>query len=209
MTRLALSLALAYLAGSFPTAYLAGKARGVDVGAVGSGNYGATNVYRSVGAIPAIVVVIVDVAKGFLPVVWLPRLLPIDSLQPMTYAVAVAAAAILGHVYSVFLRFRGGKGIGTAAGAYLALAPWALLAAALAWLVMVLLTRIVSLASLVGALALLAGVVIMDFGPRGSDVVLGAVTALLVAFVFWTHRANLGRLARGEERRIAAKGRPS
>jgi glycerol-3-phosphate acyltransferase PlsY len=209
VTRLALSLALAYLAGSFPTAYLAGKARGVDVGAVGSGNYGATNVFRSVGAIPAIVVVIVDVAKGFLPVVLLPRLVPIDSLQPMTYAVAVAAAAILGHVFSIFLRFRGGKGIGTAAGAYLALAPWALLAAAFAWLAMVLLTRIVSLASLVGALALLAGVVITDSGPRGSDVVLGAVTAVLVAFVFWTHRANLGRLARGEERRIATGRRPS
>jgi glycerol-3-phosphate acyltransferase PlsY len=174
---------------------------------MGSGNYGATNVYRTVGAAPALVVVIVDVAKGFLPVALLPRLLPVEWMAPVTQGVALAIAAVLGHVYSVFLGFRGGKGIGTAAGAYLALAPWAVLGAAIAWLAVVALSRIVSLASLVGALALLAGVVALDFAPRGSDVVLGATTAVLVAFVFWTHRANIGRLVRGEERRIVASGR--
>jgi glycerol-3-phosphate acyltransferase PlsY len=208
VTRLALSLVIAYLAGAFPTAWLAGKARGVDIGRMGSGNYGATNVYRTLGVAPAIVVVIVDVAKGFLPVAFLPRFLPVEGMAPVTQGVALAVAAVLGHVYSVFLGFRGGKGVGTAAGAYLALAPWAVLGAAVAWLAVVALTRIVSLASLVGALALLAGVVALDFAPRGSDVVLGAATALLVVFVFWTHRANIARLIRGEERRIVASGRP-
>ena len=207
MTPLALSLLLAYLAGSFPTAWLAGKLRGIDIGKTGSGNYGATNVYRSLGAVPAAIVVIVDVAKGFLPVELLPRLMPVDSVEPTTHAVALAIAAVVGHVYSVFLGFRGGKGIGTAAGAYLALAPLALLVAALAWVAVVALTRIVSLASLIGALALLAGVVAFDFAPEGSDAVLGVVTVLIVMFVFWTHRSNIGRLLHGEEGRIAPGGR--
>lgn len=201
--RLALALALAYLAGSLPTAWIVGKARGVDVGSVGSGNYGATNVFRTLGTGPGIVVLIVDVAKGFLPVRFLPRALPNDALEPLTYAVLLALAAVLGHVFSLFLRFRGGKGVGTAAGAYLALAPWALLGAAVTWGLMVALTRIVSLASLVAAVVLLAGVVVLDFAPRGSDLVLGGMTAGLVAFVFWTHRTNIARLARGQERRIA------
>jgi len=205
---LALSLGAAYLAGAFPTAWLAGKARGVDVGREGSGNYGATNVFRTLGPVPAVLVVVVDVAKGFLPVAFLPRLLPAEGVEPMTQAVALAAAAVLGHVYSVFLRFRGGKGIGTAAGAYLALAPWALLAAALVWLLVVALTRIVSAASLLASVALLAGVVVIAFAPRGSAGILVGVTALLVLFVFWTHRANIGRLLKGEERKIAAGGRP-
>ena len=207
MTALALSLVVAYLAGAFPTAWLAGKARGVDVGRQGSGNYGATNVFRTLGPAPAVIVMIVDVAKGFLPVAFLPRALPVDGVAPLTQAVLLAVAAVVGHVYSVFLGFRGGKGIGTAAGAYLALAPWALLVALGVWLAVVAAARIVSLASLAGALALLAAVVVIDFAPAGSDVVLVGATALLVAFVFWTHRANIGRLTRGEERRIAPGGR--
>ncbi len=207
MTSLLLSLFVAYLAGSFPTAWLAGRARGVDVGSMGSGNYGATNVFRTLGAAPAAIVVLVDVAKGLLPVALLPRVLPAEGVSSSLQAVLLAVAAVLGHVYSVFLGFRGGKGVGTAAGAYLALAPWALLAAAGVWLAILGMTRIVSVASLVGALALLAGVVAIDFGPEGSDVVIVAATALLVVFVFWTHRANIGRLARGEERRISMGGR--
>ncbi len=207
MTALALSLAVAYFAGAFPTAWLVGRARGVDVGRQGSGNYGATNVFRTLGPAPAVIVMLVDVAKGFLPAAFLPRALPVEGLAPQTHAVLLAVAAVVGHVYSVFLGFRGGKGIGTAAGGYLAIAPWALLAALGVWLVVVAATRIVSLASLAGALALLVGVVVIDFAPAASDVVLVVVTTLLVAFVFWTHRANIGRLARGQERRIAPGGR--
>lgn len=199
---LAFGIAIAYLAGSFPTAYLAGRVRGIDVGASGSGNYGATNTFRNLGAGPAAIVLAVDVAKGLLPVLLVPRWLPEPALSPITHEVLLAVAAILGHVYSVFLRFRGGKGIGTAFGAYLALATGPTLVAALVWLVIVLVARIVSLASLAAAVVLLAGVLIESAGSTDGDLPLVVLTVALVAFVFWTHRANIGRLKRGEERRI-------
>lgn len=202
---LALGLAIAYLVGSFPTAWLAGRVRGVDLGTVGSGNYGATNVYRNLGRGPALVVVGVDVAKGWAPVALVPGWLPVPGTVAAAYPVLLALAAILGHVFSVFLRFRGGKGVGTAAGAFLALAPLALLLAALAWGLTLAWRRIVSLASLTGAVVLLAAVwVIHGHGPGAWPLVL--VSAGLAVFVFWTHRENIGRLRRGEEKPIVAGG---
>ncbi|HUP00100.1 MAG TPA: glycerol-3-phosphate 1-O-acyltransferase PlsY [Gemmatimonadota bacterium] len=196
-------LVLAYLAGSFPTAYLAGRARGVDLGAVGSGNYGATNVFRNLGAGPAALVVAVDLAKGLLPVLLIPRAMPMPGLSLSMHQVLLAIAAVLGHVFSIFLRFRGGKGIATAGGAYLALAPVPTLVAALAWVAVVLATRIVSLASLTAAVVLLAGVLLREEVAAGGGWVLAWLTVAIVALVFWTHRENIGRLQRGEERRIA------
>jgi glycerol-3-phosphate acyltransferase PlsY len=199
----ALGLLLAYLAGSFPTAWLVGRAKGLDLGAVGSGNYGATNVFRNLGWAPALVVVAVDVAKGFVPVEFLPGWLPASGLSEVAYQVLLAVAAVLGHVFSIFLRFRGGKGVGTAAGAFLALAPAALLAAAVVWALLVAWRRIVSLASLAGALVLLVAVW-AGYGREAGAWPLLLVTTLLAGFVFWTHRGNIGRLRRGEEKRIAA-----
>lgn len=199
----ALGLLLAYLAGSFPTAWLVGRARGVDLGAVGSGNYGATNVFRNLGWGPALVVVAVDVAKGFLPVELFPGWLPAAGLSEVAYQVLLAIAAVLGHVFSVFLGFRGGKGVGTAAGAFLALAPAALLAAALVWGLVVAWRRIVSLASLAGTLVLLVAVWAAYAREAGTWPLL-LLTTLLAGFVFWTHRDNISRLRRGEEKRIAA-----
>lgn len=199
----ALGLVLAYLAGSFPTAWLVGRAKGLDLGAVGSGNYGATNVFRNLGWGPALVVVAVDVAKGFVPVEFLPGWLPVGGLSDVAYQVLLAVAAVLGHVFSIFLWFRGGKGVGTAAGAFLALAPVALLAAALVWALIVAWRRIVSLASLAGAVALLVAVW-AGYGREAGAWPLLLVTTLLAGFVFWTHRENIGRLRRGEEKRISA-----
>lgn len=204
---LAGGLLIAYLAGSFPTAWLAGRAKGVDLGRRGSGNYGATNVYRNLGAGPAVVVLAVDVGKGFLPVALLPGLWPATVVDPAVHAVLLAAGAVLGHVFSVFLRFRGGKGIGTAAGAYLALAPWATLAAAVVWILIVAATRLVSLASLIAAVTLLAAVAALTPGGARAHPAVILLSALLVGFVFWTHRENIGRLARGEEKRIVPGGR--
>ena len=201
-----LGLLIAYLAGSFPTAYLVGRAKGVDLGRMGSGNYGATNVFRTLGGGPASLALVVDVAKGFLPVALLPRWLTPSGLGPGTFAVLLAVAAVLGHVFSIFLRFRGGKGVGTAAGAFLALSPWSILVAAAAWLVVLAWRRIVSLASLVGALALLAAVVALHARDWPVTWPLVALTAFLCAFVFWTHRENIGRLARGEEKPIVERG---
>jgi glycerol-3-phosphate acyltransferase PlsY len=206
---IALGILLAYLAGSFPTAYLVGRAKGVDLGRVGSGNYGATNVYRNLGKGPATLALVVDVAKGFLPVELLPRWLSPSGIGPGTFAVLLAVAAVLGHYYSVFHRFRGGMGVGTAAGAFLALSPWAILLAAAAWVVVLAWRRIVSLASLVGALVLLVAVVVLHGRDWPVTWPLVALTAFLCAFVFWTHRENIGRLARGEEKPIVERGGPA
>ncbi len=198
-------IVLAYLAGSFPTAFLAGRVRGVDLSKVGSGNYGATNVYRNLGAGPAVVVLVVDVAKGFLPVWFLPRWFA-GGIEPNTFAVLVGVAAVAGHVFSIFLAFKGGKGIGTAAGVFLALAPLAAGLAAVAWITVVGWRRIVSLASLCATLVLLIAVWILYAGGLPASWPLLTLTTLLAVFVFWTHRENIGRLKRGDEKQIRPSG---
>ncbi len=201
MIDLAATLAIAYLAGSIPTSWIVGKAMGVDPGAVGSGNYGATNVFRNLGAGPAVIVLLVDVAKGFLPVLLLPGWFAVEGWTPIAHQVAIAVAAVMGHVYSIFLGFRGGKGVGTAAGAYAAMAPWAILIAVLVWGAVVGVSRIVSLASLIAAVVLLVAVIAL-----GAEEILVGVTVALVVFVFWTHRENVRRLGRGQEKRITRGG---
>lgn len=208
MVEFGLAILIAYLAGSFPTAYLAGRVKGVDLRTVGSGNYGATNVFRNLGTGPAIVVLVVDVAKGFLPVTLLPGWVAVPGMGTMVVQLAVAVAAVLGHVFSVFLRFRGGKGIGTAGGAYLAMTPMATAVAAIAWIMVVLWKRVVSLGSLAAAVALVAGVVAFHIGEWPASGPLIVVTTLLGAFVFWTHRENITRLRRGEEKPIAPPENP-
>ena len=201
----AMGVAIAYLLGSLPAAYLAGRARGVDLGTVGSGNYGATNVYRNLGRGPAALVLLVDAGKGFVPAAFFGSLFA-PGIEPTVAAIAFGLAAILGHVFSIFLRFRGGKGVGTAAGVFLALVPIATGIAALVWLAIVLSTRIVSLASLAAAFSLAAGVVVTaDPGPGRTPLI--GVTIVLMVFVVWTHRDNIGRLVRGEEARIRAASR--
>ncbi|HYO46584.1 MAG TPA: glycerol-3-phosphate 1-O-acyltransferase PlsY [Gemmatimonadota bacterium] len=202
---LAVGLLITYLAGSFPTAYLVGRAKGVDLGRMGSGNYGATNVFRNLGRGPASLALVVDVAKGYLPVELLPRWLSPSGIGPGTFAVLLAVAAVLGHVFSIFLRFRGGKGVGTAAGAFLALSPVAILLAVAAWVAVLAWRRIVSLASLAAALVLLAVVAGLHARDWPRDWPLVVLTASLCAFVFWTHRENIGRLLRGKEKPIVER----
>ena len=141
-------LLASYLVGAIPTSYLAGRLiRGIDLREHGSKNLGATNVYRTLGWRYAVPVGLFDIAKGAVPVLlFAPRVS--DS---QLFALACGIAAILGHVFSVFVRFRGGKGVATAAGVMLGLTPLAIGVAALAWLGVVALTGYVSLASIAGA----------------------------------------------------------
>jgi glycerol-3-phosphate acyltransferase PlsY len=196
-----LCLAIAYLAGSIPSAYVAGKLKGVDLRQHGSGNLGATNVVRVLGPGIGAVVFAVDVLKGFLPVYFLPPLA--DTLRPDAWAIAFGVAAIAGHVKPVFLLWRGGgKGVATAAGVFAALAPIPSLAAFVTWLVLFLVTRYVSVASLAGALALPLSILAIGRDPRSTMFIAGCAIA---AFVVWTHRANIGRLRRGDEHRFVKK----
>lgn len=192
---------ISYLAGSIPSAYLAGKARGVDLRAHGSGNLGATNVARVLGAKVGVLVFVADVLKGFLPVWILPRY--IESANLELWAVLYGAAAILGHVRPIFLGGRGGgKGVATASGVFLALAFVPLLIAQAVWAAVFYATRYVSLASLVSAAILPIAILTWWRDPMSPVFIASAIVA---GFVFWTHRANIGRLRRGEEHRFVKK----
>lgn len=207
-----LLLVIGYLMGSTPTSFWVGRALGVDLRTVGSGNLGATNAFRVLGGRAALPVVAVDVAKGWLPA----RAFPLLDVPEAGWgwALAYGGAAILGHVFSVWVRFRGGKGVATSAGVFLALAPWALLVAFLVFATTAVSTRLVSLASILAAVALPFAVATTPLpAPVGSRSVLVAFTGGLALFVVWAHRSNLGRLLRGEETPIdedrhARRGRP-
>jgi glycerol-3-phosphate acyltransferase PlsY len=192
---------IAYLSGSIPSAYIAGRMRGVDLRKHGSGNLGATNVVRVLGARTGAVVFLADVLKGFLPVYYLPIFA--DTLQPQLWALIYGAAAILGHVKPIFLLGRGGgKGVATATGVFLALVPLPMVISMVVWIVVFAVSRYVSLASLCGALVLPIAIFLLHRDVQ-SPVFIASV--IIAAFVFWTHRANIGRLRRGEEHRFVKK----
>ncbi|MEP6999532.1 MAG: glycerol-3-phosphate 1-O-acyltransferase PlsY [bacterium] len=199
----AIALALAFVSGSIPFAHLAGKAKGIDLRKQGSGNLGATNVFRVMGWKIGVAVFLADAAKGAVPVLLLPH--RIDSPRDtIVWAIAVGVAAIAGHVRPLFLRFkRGGKGVATAAGVFFALAPWPMLVAFSVFVAVVLATGYVSLGSLISAVVLPALLAI----TLGVTSPLFVVSAIIATFVFWTHRANIGRLRRGEENRFGKRGR--
>jgi len=197
-----LAIVIAYAAGSFPSAYLAGKARGVDLRKHGSGNLGATNVIRVLGTRIGLVVFAFDVAKGALPVLFLPRY-TVSSFPTVWTAIACGVAAILGHTRPLFLLFqRGGKGVATAAGVFLALAPIQTLLALIVFAVVLLTSGYVSLGSLISA-SLLPVLIGVTLGPSSP---VFAISILVAVFVYWTHRTNIGRLRRGEEHRFGKPG---
>ena len=195
---------VAYLAGSIPSAYIAGKLRGIDLRKHGSGNLGATNVVRVLGATIGAIVFIADLLKGFLPVYFLPRYT--ETLQPELWALVYGVATILGHVKPIFLLGKGGgKGVATASGVFLALAFVPMLIAEVVWIGVFYFTRYVSLASLMGAAVLPIAILALYRDPQSPVFVASVIIAL---FVFWTHRANIGRLRRGEEHRFVKKESP-
>lgn len=189
-----LLLVAAYLLGSMPSSWLAGRLAGVDLRRRGSGNLGGTNVFRVLGWRYALPVVVADVGKGFVPVWFFPVW---DGAGSPQLALAYGLAAIAGHVWSVFLRFDGGKGVATSGGVLLALAPLATLVGAAVWTGLVLATRTVSVASLAAATCLPFLTWLLDPPPETVG-----FTVALALFVWWTHRENVGRLVRGEELRF-------
>jgi glycerol-3-phosphate acyltransferase PlsY len=190
-----LSLALlfaAYLLGSFPTGVVVARAKGVDLRRVGSGNIGTANVGRALGRGWAALVLLVDASKGALPVVLAGRLSP----EPWLPA-AAGLAAVLGQVFTIFLRGRGGKGVATSLGAGLALAPLAALASAAVWAALYAAFRIASLGSLAAVLCFPTFLWLL--GPVSPFTVAFAAAATLL--IFARHRDNIRRLARGQEHR--------
>ncbi len=198
-----LFLGLAYLLGSVPTSLWVGKGLfDVDLREKGSGNLGATNTFRVLGWRAALPVAVIDMAKGWIPVTAFAGWAGVSDFR---WVLAFGAAAIVGHVFSLFVRFRGGKGVATSAGVFFGLAPTAAGVCLALFIVLVAATRIVSVGSIAAAVAL---PITIAFTPhRGGTALLGFSLALS-AFVLWSHRANIGRLRRGEENRFGS-GRAS
>jgi acyl phosphate:glycerol-3-phosphate acyltransferase len=198
-------LLAAYLIGGIPFGYLAGKLiKGIDIREHGSKNVGATNVLRVVGKGPGIAVYILDACKGLLPVILAKVLWPGTTVGLQWFYIAVALAAILGHIFTPYLKFKGGKGVATASGAMLALAPIPLLAALLAFIFVFASTRYVSLGSITAALVFPIAVA-LDKILRNQDplVPVLAVGWLVFIMVVVTHKANIVRLVEGTENRIS------
>lgn len=195
---IALWLAAAYLLGATPTAYLAGRlARGIDLREHGSRNLGATNVYRVLGWRWAIPVALVDVAKGAIPVALFARWAGMDPWG----AVALGIAAVLGHVFSPYMGFRGGKGVATALGMFLALAPLAVAIALPVWGGILWLTGYVSLSSVIAAASFPVWVRLSQ--PAALPAFWASVG--LAALIVFSHRANLRRLLAGTENRFRTR----
>lgn len=205
MLELGLRTLIAYLLGSLVGALLVGLARGVDIREQGSGNAGGTNAFRTQGFWFAAAVVVIDVGKGWLAAGWLPAAaIPGLAADPAVdrdwLAIACAAAAVLGHVWPVYHEFRGGKGGATLIGAWLALAPAMVPVAVGAWLVVVMLTGFVGLATLTAG----AAVPVALWWQDGAALPLIAFAIAMAAFLAWTHRSNLARLRAGTEPRLRA-----
>ena len=202
----ALTALLAYLFGSLPTGFLVARAKGVDIRTVGSKNMGATNVFRVLGKGPGILVLLVDALKGALAVLLLPRLLAgLTGPEPAVVWLPLIAAlgAVLGHNYTCWLGFKGGKGIATSAGVLAALVPWAFLVTLAVWLLVFAAGRYVSLASVVAAAALPVATVLTT--TKGQRVPLTGLTLALALLAIWKHKPNLERLVKGTEHRFGKK----
>lgn len=197
---------VAYLLGSIPTGYLAGRLRGIDIRQVGSGNIGATNVFRALGKPAGIIVLVIDGLKGYAACAWVAELMlhwfPARAGEGEALRITAGLAAILGHNFTCWLKFRGGKGIATSAGVLAALVPGALLIVLSIWAIVFALTRYVSLASMLAALALPVATWITR-----RDTSLTIVTAAMAALAIYKHRSNIQRLIHGTENRFRSKPR--
>ena len=200
-----LTAVAAYLLGSIPTGFLVAKAKGIDIRTAGSGNIGATNAMRVLGKPAGIFVLLMDALKGYTACAWLSSgliaVFGVPADQQANLRILAGIAAVLGHNFTCWLKFKGGKGIATSAGVYLALAPWALLIGAVVFFLAVLVTRYVSIGSIGAAVALPAAVWVLP--PH--NLLLGIVTTVLGVMAIYKHRGNIQRLMKGTESRLGKK----
>ncbi len=197
----------AYLIGSISGSLVLGRLRDIDIRTMGSGNAGGTNAFRTVGWAFALGVVLIDLGKGVVSAWPLPLLAPLVAgllgatpPDPLVLACVCGFAAVLGHVWPVYFGFRGGKGAGTAVGTVLVLAPWCVLPLLVVWLVTLIGTGYVGLATILAGLSLVPSMYLA--GPEPLPTVLGVLSVALAVLLVFTHRSNLARLFSGTENRF-------
>ena len=208
MATVIIALAIGYILGSIPSGVWLGKTfKGIDIRKHGSGSIGATNVFRVLGAKLAIVVLILDIAKGFFAC-YLASHLDLGDTVLISGQLAVIAglAAILGHLFPIFAQFRGGKGVATLAGMFLFLTPLEIGFSLVVFILTLIITRYVSLGSMMGTIFLSSSILIERYYlgyPHGDEI--SGLAVLLVILVLFTHRANIRRLVFGTENKFNAK----
>jgi glycerol-3-phosphate acyltransferase PlsY len=210
----ALFALVSYVMGSIPFSFLAGKLfKGIDLREHGSGNLGATNTYRMLGFGAAFVVGILDALKAFLPVLLFPGLILSLSGAPVPEIIAgtriqiiikmiLGVCVISGHIWTIFMRFKGGKGVTTAFGVFLAIAPLATATSLAIWILVLYFTRRVSLASIASAVLFPLFLVFLRKNLFDSELILFIFSLMVTVLVIFTHRSNISRLLRGEEKKI-------
>ncbi|HKB57245.1 MAG TPA: glycerol-3-phosphate 1-O-acyltransferase PlsY [Lacunisphaera sp.] len=188
-----------YLLGSLPFGWLVARANGVDIFKAGSGNPGATNVKRVLGSKAGNTVLVLDILKGAVATAW-PLLPMLAAPQPMVLELIGVAAAVIGHSFSIFTKFRGGKGVATAAGGLFVLIPLACAIAAATWGIVFLAFRYVSLASILAAVAVITASWLLPY-----HMAISVITSVLGGFVILRHHENIKRLLNGTENKFAKK----
>jgi acyl phosphate:glycerol-3-phosphate acyltransferase len=202
MILLILGLMTAYLIGSIPTSYLIGRLKGVDVRKHGSGNVGATNVLRVMGKLPALITLIADIGKGVLAV----TLIAVFFYQKNTlitfsvFRALLGLAVIIGHVWPVFLKFKGGKGVATFIGVFMIIFPVGLLIGLITWLITLWLTKYVSLGSIL--LVVTVSIIAAGSAARFEIVILSVTSCIIICY---KHKCNINRLLSGEEHKVGHK----
>ncbi|MDH5719256.1 MAG: glycerol-3-phosphate 1-O-acyltransferase PlsY [Spirochaetia bacterium] len=189
----------AYLSGSFPAAYVIGRLKGIDIRKHGSGNVGATNTMRVLGKSWGSIVFIIDILKGFLPVFILSYIFK-NSEVSYFFLLSIGFMAVLGHIYPVWLKFSGGKGVATACGVLLAIIPFIVLISMGIFIVIVSLFKYVSLASIISALSL--PVLFYIFEDVNNDIRFFIFLIVVSIFVVYKHKSNIIRIIHGNENKI-------
>ncbi len=207
---------VSYLLGSFPTALIAGKiAKGIDIRQHGSGNVGASNVFRVIGKKWGTFVLLTDMLKGFLPAFFFPLIIPPSILDSLGFlnslkilGLIFGFAAIAGHNWTIFLKFKGGKGVATSAGVFLAILPKAVLCALGVWILTVLITNYIAAGSMIASFSLVLFIFVFyraipEFG------FLFVMSLILACLVIYTHRSNIDRILKGTEHKVFKPKNPS
>ena len=201
MIDMLLKLLLCYLLGSISGSLLLGRLRGVDIRDAGSGNAGGTNAFRTQGFLFALGVVIIDIGKGVLAAAWIPGLsFASPEYTGLNAALGCGLAAVAGHCYPLWHGFRGGKGAATMVGALIVVAPWSLILLIVSWLLTLILTGYVGLATMIAGISLLPSTWL--WGPDPAPAMLWIFMAVLVGFLIFTHRSNIRNMRQGQEHRF-------